>query len=79
MINCKGEWIYSCAEIGSALGINPNTVRAGAKRLFGNTYRMEFTLDEARKIKAYFDSITAEQEEMRIKALFDALNLPFEN
>lgn len=78
MVNAKGEWIYSCAEIGAALGINPNTIRAGAKRLFGNTCRMEFTLDEARKIKAYFESITAEQEEMRIKALFDALNIRFE-
>jgi len=78
MVNAKGDWIYSCAEIGAALGINPNTVRAGAKRLFGNSFRMEFTLDEARKIKAYFESITAEQEEMRIRALFDALQIPFE-
>ena len=78
MVNSKGEWIYTCSEIGAALGINPNTIRAGAKRLFGNTYRMDFTLDEARKIKAYFESITAEQEEMRIRALFDALQIPFE-
>ena len=79
VINSKGEWIYSCAEIGAALGINPNAVRAGAKRIFGTSFRMEFTLDEARKIKAYFDSLTAEKEEMRVKALFDALQIPFEN
>lgn len=78
MVNAKGEWIYSCAEIGAALGINPNTVRAGAKRLFGDSFRMDFTLEQAGKIKAYFESITAEQEEMRIRALFDKLNVPFE-
>lgn len=75
MINAKGEFLYSCAEIGYALGINPNTIRAGAKRLFGNTYKMQFTAQEAQRIKAYFDSISPEQEELRIKLLFDALGV----
>ena len=75
MINAKGEWLYSCSEIGYALGINPNTIRAGAKRLFGSTYKMEFTAVEARRIKAYFNSISPEQEELRIKMLFDALGV----
>jgi len=73
MINAKGEFLYSCAEIGYALGINPNTIRAGAKRLFGNSYKMQFTVQEAQRIKAYFDSVSPEQEELRIKLLFDAL------
>lgn len=77
MINSKGEWLYSNAEIGDALGINPNTIRAAAKRLFGRTSCTEYTLDQARKIKAYFASITPEQEEMRISALFDALKIPY--
>lgn len=75
MINAKGEWLYTCAEIGYALGINPNTIRAGAKRLYGNTYKYEFTVSEARHIKAYFNSISPEQEELRIKTLFDALGV----
>jgi len=75
MINAKGEFLYSCAEIGYALGINPNTIRAGAKRLFGNSYKMQFTVQEAQRIKAYFDSVSPEQEELRIKLLFDALGV----
>lgn len=75
MINAKGEFLYSCAEIGYALGINPNTIRAGAKRLFGNSYKMQFTVQEAQRIKAYFNSVSPEQEELRIKLLFDALEV----
>ena len=75
MINAKGEFLYSCAEIGYALGINPNTIRAGAKRLFGNSYKMQFTVQEAQRIKAYFSSVSPEQEELRIKLLFDALEV----
>jgi hypothetical protein len=75
MINAKGEFLYSCSEIGYALGINPNTVRAGAKRLYGNTFKMEFTIPEAQRIKAYFMSVSPEQEEVRIKTLFEALGV----
>lgn len=75
MINAKGEFLYTCAEIGYALGINPNTIRAGAKRLFGGTYKMEFTATDAQRIKAYFNSVSPEQEELRIKLLFDALKV----
>jgi len=75
MINAKGEWLYTCAEIGYALGINPNTIRAGAKRLFGNICKFQFTITEAQRIKAYFTSISPEQEELRIKALFDGLGI----
>ena len=74
-INSKGEWLYTCAEIGYALGINPNTIRAAAKRLFGNSCKFEFTITEAQRIKAYFNSISPEQEELRIKALFDGLGV----
>ena len=75
MINAKGEWLYTGAEIGYALGINPNTIRAGAKRLFGNVCKFQFTVSEAQRIKAYFNSISPEQEEIRIKALFDGLGV----
>lgn len=75
MINAKGEWLYTCAEIGYALGINPNTIRAGAKRLYGSCIKFQFTAEEARHIKAYFNSISPEQEELRIKMLFDALGV----
>ena len=76
MINAKGEWLYTCAEIGYALGINPNTIRAGAKRLFAdNGCKFQFTVAEAQRIKAYFESISPEQEEIRIKTLFDGLGV----
>ncbi len=75
MINSKGEWLYTCAEIGYALGINPNTIRAGAKRIYGNACKFQFTVSEAQRIKAYFNSISPEQEEIRIKALFDGLGV----
>lgn len=75
MINAKGEWLYTCAEIGYALGINTNTIRAGAKRLYGSHIKFQFTAEEARQIKAYFTSISPEQEELRIKMLFDALGV----
>ena len=75
MINAKGEWLYTCADIGYALGINPNTIRAGAKRLFGNVCKFQFTVSEAQRIKAYFNSIYPEQEAIRIKALFDGLGV----
>ena len=35
MINTKGEWIYTNAEIAYELGIAPGIVNAIAKRLFG--------------------------------------------
>ena len=75
MINAKGEWLYTCAEIGYALGINPNTIRAGAKKLYGYSTKFQFTVQEAQRIKAYFLSISPEQEELRIKTLFDALGV----
>jgi hypothetical protein len=36
---------------------------------------MQFTVQEAQRIKAYFDSVSPEQEELRIKLLFDALEV----
>jgi hypothetical protein len=75
MINANGEFLYTCAEIGYALGINPNTIRAGAKKLFASYTKFQFTVVEAQRIKAYFRSISPEQEELRIKLLFDALGV----
>lgn len=75
MINAQGDWLYTCSEIGYALGINPNTIRAGAKRLFGSVSKFQFTVTEAQRIKAYFNSISPEQETIRIQTLFDALGV----
>jgi hypothetical protein len=74
MINANGDWLYTNSEIGYALGINPNTIRAGAKKLFGPT-KFQFTLPEAQRIKAYFRSISPEQETIRIQTLFDGLGV----
>lgn len=75
MINAKSEWLYTCAEIGYALGINPNTIRAGAKKLYGYATKFQFTVTEAQRIKAYFNSVSPEQEMLRIQTLFDALGV----
>lgn len=36
MINTKGEWIYTNAEIAYELGLSPATINAIGKKLYGN-------------------------------------------
>ncbi|MGN0180401.1 MAG: hypothetical protein ACI4DY_13340 [Monoglobaceae bacterium] len=72
MINAKGEWIYTNAEIAYELGISPTTVNAIGKRLFGNRIA-HWTLDDAKLIAKYIQSISVEEEARRLSTLHEAI------
>ena len=72
MINAKGEDIYTNAEIAYELGLNPNTINAAAKRLFGHRVP-HWTLSEAKKIVQYIKSISIEEDAKRLSALHDVV------
>ena len=72
MINSNGEWIYTNAEIAYELGISPTTVNAIGKRLFGNRIP-HWTLDDAKLIAKYIQSISVEEEARRLSSLHEAI------
>lgn len=74
MTNAKGEWVYTTSEIGNALGISPNTIRAIGKRLYGITH-FNFTLDECKAIKRYLDSVDKVEDARRLAELSVALGV----
>ena len=68
MINTKGEWIYTNAEIAYELGLTPATVNAIGKKLYGNKIP-HWTIGEVRRIIEYIKSITIEEDEKRLNLL----------
>lgn len=72
MINTKGEWIYTNAEIAYELGLTPATVNAIGKKLYGNKIP-HWTIDEVRRIIEYIKSITIEEDEKRLNLLREAI------
>lgn len=72
MINTKGEWIYTNAEIGYELGLSPATINAIGKRLFGNRIP-HWTIQDARLIGEYIKSISIEEDAKRINLLHETL------
>jgi len=72
MINTKGEWIYTNAEIGYELGLSPATVNAIGKRLYGNKIP-HWTIEQVKKIVEYIKSISVEEDAKRIKLLHDTV------
>ena len=72
MINTKGEWIYTNAEIAYELGLTPATVNAIGKKLYGNKIP-HWTIGEVRRIIEYIKSITIEEDEKRLNLLRDTL------
>lgn len=62
MINTKGEWIYTNAEIAYELGLSPATINAIGKKLYGNKIP-HWTALEVRRIIEYIKSITVEEDE----------------
>ena len=72
MINTKGEWIYTNAEIAYELGLTPATVNAIGKKLYGNKIP-HWTIGEVRRIIEYIKSITIEQDEKRLNLLRDTI------
>ena len=73
MINTKGEWIYTNAEIGHELGLSPATINSIGKRLFGNRIA-HWTIQDAKLIAEYIKSINVEEDAKRIKLLHDTLS-----
>lgn len=72
MINTKGEWIYTNAEIAYELGISPATVNAIGRRLFGCKIP-HWTIQDVKLIAEYIKSISIEEDSKRIKLLHDTI------
>lgn len=72
MINTKGEWIYTNAEIAYELGLSPATVNAIGKRLYGNKIP-HWTISEVRRIIEYIKSISIEEDAKRLILLHEAV------
>ncbi|HUM41548.1 MAG TPA: hypothetical protein PKI14_01205 [Fervidobacterium sp.] len=72
MINTKGEWIYTNAEIAYELGLSLATVNDIGKRLYGNKIP-HWTIDEVRRIIEYIKSITIEEDEKRLNLLRETI------
>ena len=72
MINTKGEWIYTNAEIAYELGLSPATVNAIGKRLFGNRIP-HWTVQDAKLIAEYIKSISVEEDARRLALLHETI------
>lgn len=72
MINTKGEWIYTNAEIGYELGLSPATVNAIGKRLYGNKIP-HWTITEVKRIIEYIKSISVEEDAKRLNLLHETV------
>ena len=72
MINTKGEWIYTNAEIAYELGLSPATVNAIAKRLYGNRIA-HWNIQEVQRIIEYIKSISVEEDAKRLQLLHDTV------
>ena len=70
MINTRGEWIYTNAEIAYELGLSPATVDAIGKKLYGNKIP-HWTALGVRRIIQYIKSISVEEDEKRLQVLRD--------
>ena len=68
MINAKGEWIYTNAEIAYELGLSPATINAIGKRLYGNRIP-HWTIADAQRIIEYIKSISVEEDARRLALL----------
>ena len=73
MINTKGEWIYTNAEIAYELGISPATVNAIGRRLFGNRIA-HWTIQDVKLIVEYIKSISVEEDSKRLMLLHDTVS-----
>ena len=73
MINTKGEWIYTNAEIAYELGLSPATINSIGKKLYGSAVIPHWTINQVKMILEYIKSISIEEESKRIKLLHDAV------
>ena len=72
MINTKGEWIYTNAEIAYELGLSAATVNAIGKRLYGSKIPHR-TIIEVRRIIEYIKSISVEEDAKRLNVLHETV------
>lgn len=78
MINTKGEWIYTNAEIAYELGLSPATINAIGRRLFGNRIA-HWTIQDVKLIAEYIKSISVEEDSKRLNLLHETIvNCGFE-
>lgn len=68
MINTKGEWIYTNAEIAYELGLSPATVNSIGKKLYGVRVP-HWTIKEVKMILDYIKSISIEEDAKRLNLL----------
>lgn len=68
MINAKGEWIYTNAEIAYELGLSPATINAIGKRLYGNRIA-HWTITDVQRIVEYIKSISVDEDARRLALL----------
>lgn len=72
MINTKGEWIYTSAEIAYELGLSPATINAVGRRLYGSRIA-HWTIGDAQKIVEYIKSLSVEEDMKRLALLHDTI------
>lgn len=72
MINTKGEWIFTNAEIAYELGLSPATINAIGKKLYGNRVP-HWTINEVKMIAEYIKSISIEEDSKRLALLHDTI------
>lgn len=72
MINAKGEWIYTNAEIAYELGISPATINAIGRKLYGNRIA-HWTITDVQRIVEYIKSISVEEEARRLALLRETI------
>lgn len=73
MINAKGEWIYTNAEIAYELGISPSTVNAIGRKLFGGGNVWHWTIANIELMLEYIKSISVEEEGKRLRLLHETV------
>lgn len=72
MINTKGEWIYTNAEIAYELGLSPATINSIGKKLYGVRVP-HWTIKEVKMICEYIKSISIEEDAKRLNLLHDTV------
>lgn len=72
MINAKGEWIYTNAEIAYELGLSPATINAIGRKLYGNRIA-HWTITDVQRIVEYIKSISVEEEAKRLALLRETI------
>ena len=72
MINTKGEWIYTNAEIAYKLGLSPATINSIGKKLYGVRVP-HWNINEVKIILEYIKSISIEEDSKRLNLLHNTI------